>query len=135
MLFWSGMQSGRFSIKSVGQLLTPTAPVSWVFKHAWARGLHLKFSYLVWRIMHSSLPISDILFKFNVHGPSGCFCCDARKLETMQHIFLLGDLPTRIWRLFESPFGFFSQGKTICDRCMGWWFASHLIGFCDGCYR
>nr|XP_027093628.1 uncharacterized protein LOC113714028 [Coffea arabica] len=114
-LSWSATQSGRFTVSSAAELLRSDAGVSWVFKHVWVAGLPIKFSCLVWRLLHYKLPVADVLAKLTVHGPSRCYCCSEYNSETLQHIFSLGDTPTAIWKLFEMPFGFSSLGRFVYE--------------------
>ena len=90
-MLWSETQSGDFRLSSVVKLLTPASVMSWVFEQVWVKGLPLKFSCLVWRLLQFKLPTSNVVTRFNVHGPSRCYYCRDHKLETLQHIFALGD--------------------------------------------
>ena len=74
-LSWSATQSGRFTVSSAAELLRSDAGVSWVFKHVWVAGLLIRFSCLVWRLLHYNLPVADVLAKLTVRGPSRCYFC------------------------------------------------------------
>ena len=119
-LVWAATYSGRFTISSAAILVDPDPGTSWVFKQVWVDGLPLKFSCLVWRVLHYTLPISDVLVKFNVQESSRCYCYRESSSETLQHVLSLGHTSSVIWRRFEVPFDVSSHGRLVRDRCMCW---------------
>ena len=49
---WSASPAGRFTVSSIVKFVGPESGISVVVKHVWVAGLPIKFSCLVWRLLH-----------------------------------------------------------------------------------
>lgn len=59
----------------------------------------------MWRILYEKLPFNDILVKFGHMYVSKYFCCRSSQGETLNHIFMGGNIAAMTWKIFGSSLG------------------------------
>lgn len=120
ILFWKKSPSGLYHVGATAKMLTGKGSL-WVFKQIWKKGIPVKMSFVLWRVILGKMPVAEALWKFQVHGPSRCFCCSHKQVETLEHVFAFGCFAREVWDIFELPLGFSSANRQFRNICVTWW--------------
>ncbi|XP_026451375.1 uncharacterized protein LOC113351648 [Papaver somniferum] len=104
-LIWTIDLSGKFSVKSVVQLIRKKYPcVTWE-KHVWNSTIHPKISTNVWKILRGACATEENYRKRGFHTVSKCYLCGNGQ-DTMDHILWYCDFSEKIWHWLGGIFKF-----------------------------
>ncbi|KAH0689167.1 hypothetical protein KY289_016525 [Solanum tuberosum] len=95
--WWTKSSTGKFSVKSAWEFLRQKADVNEDLKHLWIKGQPFKLSFLAWRIWNGKVPVAALMHYWNPSISQNCRCCSVPEEETIEHLFLKGEIATRIW--------------------------------------
>lgn len=70
------------------------------YKQIWEKGLPFKMNFFMWRAWKRRIATDDNLKRMKMYVVSRCWCCDMRKEETMEHLFLTAPIAEKLWRQF-----------------------------------
>lgn len=82
VMYWKELPSGAFQVGSVVKHLLDYGS-SWFFRQVWVKQIPVKMSFTLWRVILGKMPLLDVLFRFQIQGPSWCFCWPAKQVETL----------------------------------------------------
>ncbi|XP_027184159.1 uncharacterized protein LOC113782466 [Coffea eugenioides] len=119
-MVWALTQDGVFSIASTFSLVAQATNCSWVASQVWLKGCPLKIYFFMLRLLRSRLPMSDVLRKFGVQGPSRCHCCAEPDEEGFDHTFCTGIVARAAWSSFNDP-GEVAGVSNLRHRVLRWW--------------
>ncbi|XP_071918732.1 uncharacterized protein [Coffea arabica] len=120
-LVWDLNSSGSFTVSSTYQVVRLPGPRSFLLANIWHLLIPAKVSFFMLRLLESSLPVMDILYRFQVQGPSHCWCYNDPKTESLDHIFCTGEIPLQVWQSFEGIDGSLSPVFTVRHALTKWW--------------
>lgn len=98
----------------------------------------LKVSIFLWRILHRALPTNDNVSRVGIPLASKCVCCISPKYESMEHLFIHGNMTGLLWDFLCHTFGK-SRPRSFRDFIFEWGIrgnfgkVSHLFGFGLAC--
>ncbi|XP_060183756.1 uncharacterized protein LOC132613647 [Lycium barbarum] len=76
----------------------------------------------MWRIWKLRLPLDDILKRIKIAIVSRCYCCDnPQHEETVQHLFLIGNLATSVRLYYTSVVGGIGPMVKLHQTVWKWW--------------
>ncbi|XP_070011018.1 uncharacterized protein [Nicotiana sylvestris] len=118
---WIANQNGKFFTKSAWKNLRNPNNITLTGKKIWLNKLTFRVSFFMMRLLKGKLPTDDSLIKFGVHGPSMCYCCSRKNMETINHLFANGELASNIWGYFSNACGIPLLHGDIRTMVMRWW--------------
>lgn len=93
------------------------------FKFLWHIGIPLKWSIVVWKVLHGKLPFDLNLQHKGIHLASKCICCSNPSVESLNHVFVGSDFAQKVWKHFEFKMGIISRASLLCQKINEWWIA------------
>lgn len=123
MFRYGGPNPARtFNVKSATWLargINPNQP-KWDRRWIWKMDVPSKLQIFLWKILHHSLGVRNILFKRKIIPMKNCIFCN-QHIETMDHLFItcstsieLWDLPfTKYW--LDSPMNFTAIDQALAQ--------------------
>lgn len=72
----------------------------------WLKGLPFKFLFLAQRVWLGKVPIATIMNSWNANISQFCNCCSNPMIETIEHLFLKGEVTAHVW-------GYFTRAASI----------------------
>lgn len=119
---WLANPSGSFTSKSAWETFKKSRGTSLTLSKIWHCKLPFKVSFHVLRLLNGKLVTDDSLTRFNVHGPSRCYCCAICNIETTNHLFYEGNVAIKVWKYFEDVCGLSTcSTRGIRDKFIKWW--------------
>lgn len=94
--WWMLTGAGKFIISSAWNLLRSRDNLLPHYDKIWVKGLPFKISFFLWRLGKAKIPIDEVLTRMGISLVSRCVCCSSPKQETMEHMFLEGEMATRV---------------------------------------
>ncbi|XP_060183338.1 uncharacterized protein LOC132613336 [Lycium barbarum] len=89
---WMMTASGKFTIGTAWELLRSKAVKSDVFKNMWTSGIPFKISFFFWR-----------------------------QYETVDHLFVTGNVATKVWTYVKTVVGITTQFQQVRQILQVWW--------------
>lgn len=120
-MVWAPSSSGGFSLSSAYQVARTWGGLSLLSSRGWHPPLPVKASFFMMQMLANKLPVMENLHRLGIYGPSKCFCCVAPALETVDHLFCLGDLAQQLWGYFGVDVGLVRVTGTVRHRVLEWW--------------
>ncbi|KAH0650670.1 hypothetical protein KY285_032001 [Solanum tuberosum] len=120
--------TGYFSVKSVWEVLRKKENVNEDFKSLWVKGLPFKFSFLAWSIWRGKVHVANVIHAWNPNISLNCRCCNILENESINHLFLRGEIATRIWSYYSRTAGIIGIMLNVKQMVRKWWST-------DGNYR
>ncbi|KAH0679056.1 hypothetical protein KY284_020141 [Solanum tuberosum] len=97
--WWTKTRSGKFTVKSAWDLLRQKENSNDDLKLLWVKGIPFKFSFLAWRIWRGKIHVGKMMHAWNPLISQFCKCCSIPEVESLEHLFLKGEIATGIWNL------------------------------------
>ncbi|XP_059295494.1 uncharacterized protein LOC132048826 [Lycium ferocissimum] len=104
LMIEDGNKFWEILVKSAWDLLRQKATISPHYEKLWIKGVSYKVSFFLWRIWFQKLPIDNVLKRMRISIVSRCCYCHIQE-ETMDHLFILGPLASKIWKYFAAAAG------------------------------
>ncbi|KAF3659446.1 hypothetical protein FXO37_13978 [Capsicum annuum] len=79
-----------------------------------------KVAFFMMKLLRSRISTDENVRRFKVHGPSMCNCCISHQEESIQHLFVEGDI-ARLWKTFGNSCGIKFNNGSIRTVVMQWW--------------
>jgi len=93
---------GNINLADIYNAIKDSKPVvSWL-TNFWNSFTPPKMSIFCWKIINSAVPVDSICQRNNVHLASKCVCCNGGNVESVNHLFLLGDTAWQVWGFFGN---------------------------------
>ncbi|XP_060170720.1 uncharacterized protein LOC132601662 [Lycium barbarum] len=73
------------------------------------------------RFTKFKVPIDEVVESIGIPIVSKCCCCHTAQIETINHLFLCGDLATKVWRYFNMGAGLSMNCVQIKHAIRCWW--------------
>lgn len=115
--------SGDFSIKSAWELCRQRDQYQSLSLNIWHHLVPLKWSFLTWSAINQGVPLDDCLCKKGFQMVYKCNCCDPAHCESINHIFVTGNLAQQLWSYFENKLHISGGGSMLHHKLSGWWIA------------
>ncbi|KAH0691451.1 hypothetical protein KY289_018809 [Solanum tuberosum] len=122
--WWTKTCTGKFSVKSAWELLRQREDINDDFKLLWMKGLPFKFSFLTWRIWQGKVPVAVVMHSWNHNISQLCRCCSIPERETIEHLFLKGEIASIVWNYFGRAAGLTGSFVQLKQSVKKWWGAS-----------
>lgn len=74
-------------------------------KLLWIKELPFKFSFLAWRIWHGKAPVAVMMNTWIPNTSQLCNCCTSSEAESIEHLFLRGEVANTVWNYFGRGTG------------------------------
>ncbi|PHU07815.1 hypothetical protein BC332_24304 [Capsicum chinense] len=119
--WWTKNSNGKFSTKSAWELLRQRADIQDDLKALWCKGLPFKYSFLQ-RIWLIKVHVATLMHEWNPEFNPNCGCCTCPVRETIEHLFLKGDIAVKIWNHYCCGAGiieprlYFKQSVRLQER-------------------
>lgn len=120
---WTANPSGDFSIKSAWELCRQRDQYQSLSLNIWHHLVPLKWSFLTWSAINQGVPLDDCLCKKGFQMVYKCNCCDPAHCESINHIFVTGNLAQQLWSYFENKLHISGGGSMLHHKLSGWWIA------------
>ncbi|KAH0661891.1 hypothetical protein KY284_026822 [Solanum tuberosum] len=121
--WWIKSSTGKFTVKSAWEIFRSRDEVSENFKRIWVKGLPFKISFFGWRVWTYRVPVADIISSWNPNISPLCQCCKVPIRETIEHLFLLGEVATYIWDHYVRAAGILGPWIQVKYTMKKWWVA------------
>lgn len=95
--WWTKNSTGKFTTKSAWEILRQRADANEDLKAIWSKRLPFKFSFLSWRIWLGKVHVSTLLHLWNPNISEDYGCCANPDRETIEHLFLKGEVADIVW--------------------------------------
>ena len=119
-MVWLGSTSGLFAVKDGWEALRLRRNISLVDRFLWNSLLPLKFSFLVWRVLHNLVLVEVNLQRRGVMMASQCSCYSLQE-ESLNHLFLRGPVVEFVWHSFRRQFGVLhTRSRSISVEFLSW---------------
>lgn len=76
----------------------------------WSKGVNFKMAFCLWRIWNGKIPMDDIVARNGCVIVSRGRCCRFPQQETLENLFLSGDLETLVWNRYTAARGLYLNG-------------------------
>lgn len=120
-LIWKGSNTTKFSSgASWESIRTQHDLVHW-YKHVWNSWLPPKIAICMWKLLHNALPVDDNICRLSIPIASQCKCCNPPQCETVDHLFVHGQLAQEVWQYFTSACNMQSDYASIRVLLTNWW--------------
>ncbi|XP_071933913.1 uncharacterized protein [Coffea arabica] len=120
-MIWTATSSGQFSLSSAYSEVREIKPSSLLFRQVWHASVLVKVSFFMLRLLLNCLPLDDVLAARGFHLLSKCSCCQQSTIESLQHLFVEGDLAAAVWRFFGLPCGLAMNVEHVRGWMGRWW--------------
>ncbi|XP_077224153.1 uncharacterized protein LOC143857564 [Tasmannia lanceolata] len=121
ILIWCPSPSSTFSTNSAWIVnRTRDSHVSWAAP-TWG-SIPPKISCFLWKFFQEAIATDERIKSKHIQAPSKCVCCSIHKDETMNHLFIEGELARSICSEFANLWNFnLIQFQSIKTRIISWW--------------
>ncbi|OVA08894.1 Reverse transcriptase zinc-binding domain [Macleaya cordata] len=117
---------GRFTMKSAFSLLSNQAPACPLARHYWAKFIPKKMAILLWRFLNNAIPVDVRIQDCTISLASGCLCCVHRNIESMEHLFLRGEIAVFLWDRLSPLFGIHRTNYSdLLEFILAWFSVAH----------
>ncbi|KAL0304188.1 UNVERIFIED_CONTAM: putative ribonuclease H protein [Sesamum radiatum] len=99
---WKVDPTGNFSVKSAWELVRNGGIRRPFLKEFWHPTVTPSMSIFIWRLLHNFIPVDERLREKGLSIVSKCMCC--HNSETVQHLFLNGNVAREVWLYFGTLF-------------------------------
>lgn len=121
-LFWTGTYSGLFSFCSAWEMVRRKKLGTFLSKNIWHPTLPLKISVFMWKLMHKGIAVDLLVQRKGVSLVSKCnCCCNVSDMESINHLFLQGDITKLMWKYFAGIMGTNMQFINLDQTLITWW--------------
>ncbi|KAF3647952.1 putative transcription factor bHLH84-like [Capsicum annuum] len=103
---WTVTNTGLFTVKNAWESLRKREEGNDDLKRLWSKNLPFKFSFLAWRIWKGKVPVAQEMHSWNYDISQFCRCCDNEEVESIEHLFLKGNIAQKVWRYFSVATSF-----------------------------
>lgn len=118
---WMLEAKAKFSVKSTWEYIRPKETPNSIYKKIWVKGLLFKMSFLMWRAWKFMSQVDDRVRRWEIEGPSRCWCCDNPINGTLYHVLLRSYISKRTCSYFASCAGINVTGLYLRKTIMQWW--------------
>ncbi|OVA19356.1 Reverse transcriptase zinc-binding domain [Macleaya cordata] len=119
---WAPSPDGRFTVKSAFSLLSNQVPACPLARHYWAKFILKKMAILLWRFLNNAIPVDVRIQDCTISLASRCLCCVHRNIESMEHLFLRGEIAVFLWDRLSPLFGIHRTNYSDLRKFILAWF-------------
>ncbi|XP_060177843.1 uncharacterized protein LOC132607783 [Lycium barbarum] len=112
--------SGKFTVGTAWELLRSKAVKSDVFKNMWISGVPFKISFFFWRLWKYKIPVGEVVKRIGVDTEARFYCCDHRQYETVDHLFVTGNISKKVWTYVKTAIGITTQFQQVKQILQIW---------------
>lgn len=117
---WTKNQNGEFSTKSFWDLYRNHHPKDTWSKFYWNKFIQPKVGAFLWRLSRNAIPVDSRLLSMGFKLASRCTCCENPDVETIDHLFVSGELAYRTWCHFSHIFHLSTSSTSIEQLAQVW---------------
>lgn len=103
--WWIKNNTGKFTVKSVWEILRKKFAPNNDFMMLWVKGLPFKISFFEWRVWTHRVLVAAVMAAYNPTISQMCQCCRIPMRETIEHLFLTGEEAIFIWDYYARYAG------------------------------
>lgn len=119
-IIWTINQHGDFSTSSFWELYrTRHNKFKWSM-YCWNKFIPPRIGVFLWRLSRNALPVEAKLRSMGFNLASKCVCCKNPAEETIDHLFVGGEVASEVWQHFAGYFQTSSQTSTINELAEVW---------------
>ncbi|XP_060212008.1 uncharacterized protein LOC132639585 [Lycium barbarum] len=118
---WMMTASGKFTVGTAWDLLRSKAVKSDVYNNIWISGVPFKISFFFWRLWKYKIPVGEVVRRIGIDTEATCYCCDHRQYETVDHLFVTGNIATKVWTYVKTVAGITTQFQQVRQLLQVWW--------------
>ncbi|XP_060177865.1 uncharacterized protein LOC132607803 [Lycium barbarum] len=118
---WMMTALGKFTVGTAWELLRSKSVKSDVFKNMWTLGVPFKISFFFWRLWKYKIPVGEVVRRIGVDTEATCYYCDHRQYETVDHLFVTGNIATKVWTYVKTAVGITTQFQQVRQLLQVWW--------------
>ena len=118
-LIWRPVSNGVFSIKSAWSLISNRSSYDNRWRWIWSSIMPAKMSLFLWKIAWNAVSVDENIQARSVFLASKCSYCINAQTESLNHLFLHGDLASNIWSLFSRVLDM-GIGGDVLDTISSW---------------
>lgn len=140
-IIWTNTQHGYFSTSSYWELYRIRHDKCSWSRYCWNKYIPSRIGFFLWRLSRNALPVEAKLRSMGFSLPSKCVCCVNPAVETLDHLFVAGEVASGIWQHFAGLFQLRTQIQSINELIEVWFHNTSLnnvlgvtknliLGFC-----
>lgn len=119
--WWIKTSTGKFSVKSAWEILRRRDEDSEFYNKIWVTGLPFKISFFGWRVWSKRVLVAAVLATWNTNISPFCSCCVTPTSESLEHLFLKGEIATTVWKYFSNAAGILGPWIQLKQSMKKWW--------------
>lgn len=119
--WWTVTGSGQFSFKTTWELLRRKNAISEWYKKIWIVGLPFKISFFGRRVWTNKIPVAAIMANWNPNLSLLCNCYNFPERETVEHLFIKGEVANIVWKYFSQAVGIIVPRIHVKQTMKRWW--------------
>ncbi|KAJ6837666.1 uncharacterized protein M6B38_120160 [Iris pallida] len=117
---WTLNQKGDFSTKSFWDHYRIKFPIDSWSHFYWNKYIQPRVGAFLWRLRRNAIPVDARLLSMGYNLVSRCSCCENPETETLDHLFVLSETASTIWRHFANLFHLSSSPTDIENLAQVW---------------
>ncbi|XP_060210732.1 uncharacterized protein LOC132637695 [Lycium barbarum] len=110
---WMMTASSKFTVGTAWEFLRRKATKSDLFKNMWISGVLFMISFFFWRLWKFKLLVGEVVRRIGIDTEARCYCCDHRQYETVDHLFVIGNVATKVWTYAKTVVGITIQFQQV----------------------
>nr|XP_027090223.1 uncharacterized protein LOC113711258 [Coffea arabica] len=118
---WSQTALGKFTLASAFQEVRQAWNYPVLHSQVWHPRIPLKVLFFMMRLLLEKLPLTDALRRVGVQLASKCLCCQEGAIETLEHVFVEGQVAKGVWSYFGRICGVTQLGSSLWPWLTAWW--------------
>ncbi|KAL0445257.1 UNVERIFIED_CONTAM: hypothetical protein Slati_2248400 [Sesamum latifolium] len=117
--YWKMNSTGSFSVKTAWELIREGRIRRPLLKDLWHQTISPSMSIFMWRLIQNFVPVDERLRDKGLPIVSKCLCC--HQSETIQHLFLNGEVIREVWGYFGALFHLISPCTDYISNMIQHW--------------
>ncbi|KAH0712259.1 hypothetical protein KY289_008218 [Solanum tuberosum] len=119
--WWTKSSNGKFTVKSAWDILRNRSISNNDFKKLWVEGLPFKINFFGWRVWTQRVPVAAFISSWDPNCSDLCRCCRVPVRESIEHLFLSGELTAFIWDYYARAAGLPGPWVQVKQTMKKWW--------------
>ncbi|KAH0746169.1 hypothetical protein KY285_007826 [Solanum tuberosum] len=119
--WWTKSSNGKFTVKSAWDILRNRSISNNDFKKLWVEGLPFKINFFGWRVWTQRVPVAAFISSWDPNCSDLCRCCRVPVRESIEHLFLSGELTAFIWDYYARASGLPGPWVQVKQTMKKWW--------------
>lgn len=100
--WWTRNNQGNFTVKFSWDNLRSRRERKEEYRVIWTKELPCKVNFLMWRVWRRRISTADVLKSMRSNIVLRCWCCETKRVQTLEHIFLTTPIDEKLWKQFSN---------------------------------